>query len=180
MRPGIVRYLIVHSLEIQRKQYFHVFAVVNWLKPSKQDFGFKNPLSVWHARGYEISGPSVFLPVQRIHSKYLSAEKLLLGQKNVSFGPTGPNHPNVSFGSQGSFHTTVSFEPSESNDTTCSNNRTVSVGLNNWNKSHRLIYSNSLTHSSVSFGLTSSHHRNVTFGPTGSNHTTVVWPNQIK
>jgi len=77
MRPGIVRYYIVHSLEIQRKQYVHVCAVVNWLKASEQDFGFKNPLSVWHAKGFATSGPSVFLPVQRIHSKYLSAEKLL-------------------------------------------------------------------------------------------------------
>ena len=72
MRPGIVRYYIVHSLEIQRKQHVHVFAAVNWLKASEQDFGFKNPLSVWHARGFVTSGPSVFLPVQRIHSKYLS------------------------------------------------------------------------------------------------------------
>ena len=87
LRPGIVRYYIVHSLEIQRKQYVHVFAVVNWLKPSEQDFDFKNPLSVWHARGYEISGPSVFLPVQRIHSKYLSAEKLLSGQKYLIVSP---------------------------------------------------------------------------------------------
>ena len=44
MRPEIVRYYIVHSLEIQRNQYFHVFAVVNWLKPSEQNIGFKNPL----------------------------------------------------------------------------------------------------------------------------------------
>ena len=100
--------------------------------------------------------------------------------RTISFGPTSPNHPNVSFGSRASFLTTVSFEPTESNDTTGLNNRTVSFGLNNWNKSHHLICSNSLTHRTVSFGLTSSHHRNVTFGPTGSNHTTVIWPNQIK
>ena len=62
-RPGIVRYYIVHCLEIQRKQYIHVFAVVNWLKPSEQDFGFKHPLSVWHARAYETTCPEDSLKV---------------------------------------------------------------------------------------------------------------------
>ena len=82
MRPGIVRYFIVHSAEIEGKQNVHVFAVVNWLKSSEQDFGFGNPLSVWLARDFE-HGPAVFLPVQRIHSKFLSTDKLHSGQMYV-------------------------------------------------------------------------------------------------
>ena len=86
MRPGIVRYFIVHSAEIEGKQNVHVFAVVNWLKSSEQDFGFGNPLSVWLARDFE-HGPAGFLPVQRIHSKFLSADKLHSGQMYIIVSP---------------------------------------------------------------------------------------------
>ena len=64
MRPGVVRYFIVHSVEIEGKHSTHAFAVVNWLKSSEQDFGFGNPLSVWLEKDFEHAGPAVFLPVQ--------------------------------------------------------------------------------------------------------------------
>lgn len=80
MRPGIIRYFIVHSVEINGQQNIHVFAVVDWLTSSEQDFGYGNPLSVWLAKDFENAGPAVFLPVQRIHSKFLSADKLYSGQ----------------------------------------------------------------------------------------------------
>ena len=52
-RPGIVRHFIIHSVEIEGKQIIYAFAVVNWLKPSEQDFRFGNPLSVWCAGDFE-------------------------------------------------------------------------------------------------------------------------------
>lgn len=87
MRPGIVRYFIVHSVQIEGKQLIHAFAVVNWLKSSEQDFGFGNPLSVWMAKDFEHAGPAVFLPIQRIHSKFLSTEKLHSGQRYLIVSP---------------------------------------------------------------------------------------------
>ena len=67
LRSGIIRYFIVHSLEIEGSQESHAFAVVNWLKSSEEDFGFGNPLLVWHPNDFEHAGPAVFLPVQRIY-----------------------------------------------------------------------------------------------------------------
>ena len=62
---------MVHSVEIKGKQTIHASAVVNWLKSSEQDLGL-NPLSVWFPDNTEHGGPAVFfLPVQRIHSKFL-------------------------------------------------------------------------------------------------------------
>ena len=63
MRPGIIRCFMVHSVEIGGKQHTHAFAVVNWLKPSQEDFGFGNPLSVWLANNFEKFGAADFLPV---------------------------------------------------------------------------------------------------------------------
>lgn len=87
MRPGIIRYLIVHSVEIKGQQNIHAFAVVDWLKSSEQDFGCGNPVSVWFAKDFENAGPTVFLPVQRIHSRFLSADQLYFGQKYLVISP---------------------------------------------------------------------------------------------
>lgn len=87
LRPGIIRYFIVHSLEIEGSQKSHAFAVVNWLKSSEEDFGFGNPLSVWRANDFEHAGPAVFLPVQRIHCKFLSADKVNSGQTYLIVSP---------------------------------------------------------------------------------------------
>ena len=38
---------------------------------SEQELGFENPLSVWLPDNTEHGGPVVFLPVQRIHSKFI-------------------------------------------------------------------------------------------------------------
>ena len=86
-RPGIIRHVIVYSVEIDGKLAIHAFAVVNWLRLSEQDFGFGIPLSVWYVRNFEDSGPAVFLPVQRIHSKFLFACKLYSGQQYLICSP---------------------------------------------------------------------------------------------
>ena len=61
---------MVHSVEIKGKQTIHASAIVNWLKSSEQELGFGIPLSVWLPDNTEHGGPVVFLPVQRIHSKF--------------------------------------------------------------------------------------------------------------
>ena len=75
-RPGLVRYYMEHSVEVDGEQLTHVFAVVDWLKPSQRDFGYQNPLSVWYAKQYELAGPAVFLPLQRVYSRFISVEEL--------------------------------------------------------------------------------------------------------
>lgn len=73
MRPGVIRYFMVHSVQIEGNQISHAFAVVNWPRPSEQDFGYGNPFSVW-LKNFEEAGPSVLLPVKRLHKKYLYAD----------------------------------------------------------------------------------------------------------
>ena len=89
-RPGIVRHFMVHSIDIDKEQHIHVFAVVKWFKPADKDFGYGNPLSVWHAREFEGTGPVAFLPVQRICSRFVSAEKLYSGRRYVVVSPVSP------------------------------------------------------------------------------------------
>lgn len=67
MRPGVIRYFMVHSVQIEGKQIFHAFAVVN------RPVICANPFSVW-LKNFEEAGPSVLLPVKRLHKKYLYAD----------------------------------------------------------------------------------------------------------
>ena len=87
MRPGIVNSYIVHSIQIEGEQKIHAFATVRWLKPSTNDLGFGNPLSVWYLSSYERSGPATFLPVQRIYSRFVFAEESFEGQKYAVISP---------------------------------------------------------------------------------------------
>ena len=75
-RPGLVRHYMERSVEVDGEQPTHVFAVVDWLKPSQRDFDYQNPLSVWYAKQYELAGPAAFLPLQRVHSRFISVEEL--------------------------------------------------------------------------------------------------------
>lgn len=45
-RRGIVRHFMVHSIDIDKEQLIHVFAVVKWFKPAVTGFAYGNPLSV--------------------------------------------------------------------------------------------------------------------------------------
>ena len=80
MRSGIICYFIDHSVEIKEQQNIHAFAVVDWLTSSEQDFGYRNTLSVWFAKILGMMD-KISLPIQRIHCKLLSADKLYSGQK---------------------------------------------------------------------------------------------------
>ena len=72
LRPGIIRYFIVHGLAIDGSQKSHAFAVVSWLKSSEENFGFGNPLSVWCANDFEHAGQQFFcLSKEFIVSFYL-------------------------------------------------------------------------------------------------------------
>ena len=59
-RPGIIRHVTVHNVEIDGKRAIHAFAVVNWLRLSEQDFGFGSPLSVWYARNFKDANKTEF------------------------------------------------------------------------------------------------------------------------
>ena len=79
--------MVFQTLEIDGSQKSYAFAVVSWLKSSGENFGFGNPLSVWCANDFEHAGPAVFLPVQRIHCKFLSADKVNSGQTYLIVSP---------------------------------------------------------------------------------------------
>ena len=86
-RPGVVKYYILHSVKVGHQQLEHMFAITDWLKPAEGDLGYANPLSVWQAKQYEPAGPTIFLPVQRIHSRFISVEECHSNVKYLVVSP---------------------------------------------------------------------------------------------
>ena len=74
-RPGRVKYFFEHSFVIDKKQYGHCFACVQWFKGYPNNSLFKNPLSVYYAKVFKLPGPATFIPVQRIQSRFVAINR---------------------------------------------------------------------------------------------------------
>ena len=74
-RPGRVKYFFEHSFVIDKKQYGHCFACVQWFKEYPNNSLFKNPLSVYYAKVFKLPGPATFIPVQRIQSRFVAINR---------------------------------------------------------------------------------------------------------
>ena len=71
--PGIVRSFFKHAVNLEELSVDHTFACVRWCKEDQNICEIGNPVQMWSAE-YEEGGPSCFIPVQRIHSRYVSAK----------------------------------------------------------------------------------------------------------
>ena len=75
--PGQVKYYLVHSVHLDGKPVKHCFAVVNWHRHYNQPTVYRNPLSVCHENRFVDVGPLIYLPIQRIHSRFLAAREVI-------------------------------------------------------------------------------------------------------
>ena len=73
LTPGIVRYFFKHAVNLEELSVDHTLACVRWCKEDDNISEIGNPVQVWSAE-YVEGGPSCFIPVQRIHSRYTSAK----------------------------------------------------------------------------------------------------------
>ena len=72
-RPGQVNYFLEHSFVIDKNG--HCFACVQWFKEYPNNLLFKNPLSVYYAKVFKLPGPTTFIPVQRIQSRFVAINR---------------------------------------------------------------------------------------------------------
>ena len=73
LNPGTVNFYFTHSLRIGRSYHCFHFACVRWYRPDERPNAIGNPVSVWR-KNYQEGGPSSFIPVQRIFSRFAYAE----------------------------------------------------------------------------------------------------------
>lgn len=80
LRPASASFYFKHSVKVQGSYIPHYFAFVSWFEehPSKNIIG--DPVQVW-CKIPEQLGPASFLPVQRIHSKFVAGEGDVAGEE---------------------------------------------------------------------------------------------------
>ena len=79
---GQVKYYFSHSLKIGEEYCTNYFANVQWYRPDEEDSCYYgNPVKVWKQE-FQAAGPSSFMPVQIIYSRFASAK---LKKENGTF-----------------------------------------------------------------------------------------------
>lgn len=74
-KPGRVKFYFEHSFDIDKKQYRHCLACVQWFKEYAGNTPFRNPLSVYYAKVFKVPGAATFIPIQRIQSRFIAINK---------------------------------------------------------------------------------------------------------
>ena len=72
LRPGRVDCFIQRTLKIGLQSQQHVFALVDWYVEDESKDKYGKPVEIWR-KGFLPGGPSRFLPVPRIFSKFVVA-----------------------------------------------------------------------------------------------------------
>ena len=75
VRPCKIISFMVHNLSIKDEAgnesvKKHVVAKVRWYLPYPEVSKYKSPISVWEEKKFVQPGPSMFIPVQRLYSKF--------------------------------------------------------------------------------------------------------------
>lgn len=90
LAAGTVQYFFSHSIKLADEHFTHYFACVRWYVPDEESNNYGNPIKVFKHQLHP-GGPSSFMPVQRIFSRYASVELEKEGQKNIVVSPITRN-----------------------------------------------------------------------------------------
>lgn len=72
LRPASIAYFIKHAVQINGSMKARIFAVVHWFEYHPSRYLLGDPVELW-CQLHESLGPASFLPIQRIHSKFVAA-----------------------------------------------------------------------------------------------------------
>ena len=82
LSPGIVKYYFTHSIKLGEEHVMHYFACVRWFLAQEESY-FANPIKL-NKNKFHPGVPALFMPLQRVYSRFASAELELEGQQTVS------------------------------------------------------------------------------------------------
>lgn len=71
--PGVVSGYLMHTVVMDGEPLTHIVAKVDWLSAVDETTRYKmgKPVTIWSGALYVPDGPASFIPVQRIHGKFL-------------------------------------------------------------------------------------------------------------
>ena len=95
MWPAVVHYYFKHNITLHSlslEPQLHIFATVGLYMPHPARQLFGNPVEVWCSSLFEMSGPSQFLPFNRIHSQFVAGHHRYQEEDVLCVCPTSPKH----------------------------------------------------------------------------------------
>ena len=87
--PGQIVNFVEHSIIMNGTTKTHFLAKVNWFKGLDDSirYYYGKPVEVWYKRQYEQEGPSMYIPVHGIKSKFVYATDCLMGKDVIVVCP---------------------------------------------------------------------------------------------
>ena len=82
LSPGIVQYYFTHSIKLGEEHVTYYFACVRWFLAHEESY-FANPIKIYKNK-FHPGRPASFTPLQRVFSRFASAELELEGQQTIS------------------------------------------------------------------------------------------------
>lgn len=70
-RPGQIENILLHNVLVDEKSCVHLLARVSWFaKPNEYVLNYYGkPVEAWSCDLFDVQGPSMYIPVQRIRCK---------------------------------------------------------------------------------------------------------------
>ena len=73
LRPGVVDYFIRQNIEVNDSVVTCIFAAVRWFQEHPLRHNLGAPSEIWCKTMFEMDGAANFVPIQRIHSRFIPA-----------------------------------------------------------------------------------------------------------
>lgn len=88
-RPGQIENILLHNVLVDEKSCVHLLARVSWFaKPNEYVLNYYGkPVEAWSCDLFDVQGPSMYIPVQRIRSKFVYAKDEVRGQNVIVVVP---------------------------------------------------------------------------------------------
>ncbi|KAK2555733.1 hypothetical protein P5673_022297 [Acropora cervicornis] len=82
LRPGVIDFFIKQNIKVNGQYVSCVVALVRWFQPHPSRHSLGAPVEVWCRCLFEPEGDASFIPVQRIHGKFIPAYDIV-AEENV-------------------------------------------------------------------------------------------------
>lgn len=80
LRPGVIDYFVKQNVSVSGHYVTCILAAVPWFQAHPSRYSFGAPVEVWCKDLFECEGGATFIPVQRIHGKFILAIDIVNGE----------------------------------------------------------------------------------------------------
>ena len=80
LRPGVIDYFLKQNIKLENQYVTCILAAVRWFQSHPDRHSIGAPVEVWCKNLFELEGEATFIPIQRIHAKFVPAVDIVKGE----------------------------------------------------------------------------------------------------